>query len=89
MSHVTSDIILHPFWINRFNLNKMDLTKYIQEVQVASDAVSSGDKEGHARLLRAIRKLNDATETPTETLMRISYQARSHQIPQRQRTADD
>jgi hypothetical protein len=53
----------------------MDLSNFIHEVQVAADAVSSGDREGHARLLKAIRKLNRAAETPTETLMRISYQA--------------
>jgi hypothetical protein len=57
----------------------MDLSNVIQDVQAAADVVSSGEKEGHAKLLKAIIKLNQAVETPTETLMRISYQvSQSH-----------
>jgi hypothetical protein len=53
----------------------MDLSNLIQDVQAAANNVSSGDKEDRAKLIKAIRKLNQAVETPTETLMRISYQA--------------
>jgi len=55
----------------------MDLSNFIQDVQVAADNFSSGEKEGHTKLLKAIRRLNQAVETPTETLMRISYQESS------------
>jgi hypothetical protein len=52
----------------------MDLLPLVQEVQTAAEVLSSGDKVAHARLLHAIHKLTLAAETPTQTLMRISFQ---------------
>lgn len=49
----------------------MDLTPLIQEVQ---SAAGDGSPGAHVRLLRAIQKLNLAAETPTETMLRITYQ---------------
>jgi hypothetical protein len=49
----------------------MDLSPLIQEVQ---SAAGDGSPGSHARLLRAIQKLNLAAETPTETMLRITYQ---------------
>jgi hypothetical protein len=52
----------------------MDLLPLVLEVQTAAEVLSSGDKVARARLLHAIHKLTLAAETPTETLMRISFQ---------------
>lgn len=52
----------------------MSLQSLVQEVQVAAEEVTSGKKESHGQLLRAIHNLNLAVETPAETLGRILYQ---------------
>ena len=55
----------------------MDLLSLVREVQTEAEALSSGDKVARARLLHAIHKLTLAAETPTQTLMRISFQVRT------------
>jgi len=52
----------------------MSLQSLVERVQGAVDEVSSGKKEGHAQLLRAIQDLHLAVETPAETLTRILFQ---------------
>jgi hypothetical protein len=55
----------------------MDLLPLVKDVQTEAEAVSSGDNVARTRLLHAIHKLTLAAETPTQTLMRISYQVRT------------
>ncbi|KAN0103383.1 S-adenosyl-L-methionine-dependent methyltransferase [Hyaloscypha variabilis] len=52
----------------------MDLLSLVQKIQTEAELLSSGNETARARLLHAIQKLNIAVETPTQTLMRISYQ---------------
>ena len=52
----------------------MDLLPLVQKIQTEAELLSSGNETARARLLHAIQKLNIAVETPTQTLMRISYQ---------------
>jgi hypothetical protein len=55
----------------------MDLVPLVRNVQTEAEALSLGDKVSNAKLLHAIHKLTLAAETPTQTLMRISFQVRT------------
>lgn len=46
----------------------------LRKVQDAAQADSTGSGQAHVDFLEAIRKLNLASETPAETLMRMRFE---------------
>ncbi|KAE9374834.1 S-adenosyl-L-methionine-dependent methyltransferase [Stipitochalara longipes BDJ] len=52
----------------------MDLLSLVQKVRIEAELLSLGNETARSSLLQTIHKLTLAAETPTQTLMRISYQ---------------
>jgi len=52
----------------------MDLLPIVQRIQTEAALLSSGNETARTSLLHAIQKLTLAVESPTQTLMRISFQ---------------
>lgn len=51
-----------------------DLPELARKVQIAAEAISSGQVSDNLELLRAIRNLNRVVESPVERVRRIVYQ---------------
>lgn len=52
----------------------MTISEKLAEVQRLADAETSGDKDAHVSLLKAIRELQLAAETTLETTSRFNFQ---------------
>lgn len=52
----------------------MAVSRELAEVQRLVAAEAAGDKNAHGELLRAIRQLQLAVETPVETTSRFNFQ---------------
>ena len=53
------------------------VSQAIQDVQKAAEADTTRSGQAHVNLLDAVKKLNDAAETPAERLMRMRFQVSS------------
>jgi hypothetical protein len=52
----------------------MTLSAALEKVQALAVQEAAGNKDSHADLLRAIRELQLAVETPLETTSRLNFQ---------------
>jgi hypothetical protein len=52
----------------------MSVSEALAQVQKLAAAEEAGDKDAHASLLKAIRELQLAAETPLETTSRFNFQ---------------
>lgn len=52
----------------------MAVSKELAKVQALAAADAAGDKNAHGKLLKAIRELQLAVETPLETTSRLNFQ---------------
>lgn len=58
------------------SLTVMSVSEALAKVQTLAAAEAAGNKDVHAELLRSIRELQLAAETPLETTSRLNFQVR-------------
>lgn len=52
----------------------MSFSEVLAKIQILAAQEAAGNKDSHADLLRAIRELQLAAETPLETTSRLNFQ---------------